>query len=725
MGALCCYEAQSKKIDKILYSVSNKYGSHEKNYKKIYLKPYNFESKLTIEQLKEKLVQFYNNVKIVKDDDSNKNNNGDLTFAQLRKYEEEQLTKYFLSKKSDFEEILLNYFARNVSINVPTKILDKLIEKENGDDIYQNRLENEIEKICKNENKFNIKYLTIMLLGKSGVGKSTLINQFLKLKGENRAKTGVGNFQNTVTKVHQSDEVPFLRLVDTRGIELNMDFGAEEVKIEAEKFINAQLETNNMNNFVHCFWYCITGTRFEEAENKLLNDLRSSYADNKIPIIIVYTQATDDDAIEEMRKYIKKKKIQADFIQVLAERKKINNNFVEPFNLDILLKQTLNKCSKALNGEMNSLMAKNISNYLNNLILDENEKIANSVRKKIILDFIDDYNLESDSHFKNYIFDNIFGKNIKYFLNKNNISQESLSFLNKSEINDNFNQCIKFYKGIYSDMINNDLKNFAYDFLDYQAIKEKETSKNILNNNRRTHKDFIETSKKFLGNNFIYISQILYIKYLIDQDYFIKDLLEYLKTMINNIFKKKDIKKLISDCFLKKFQQFEERIKGKKIELLNKAYNNIYEENNNENNDKVDNNNNNENDLPPPEGALDYPEVDQVEEKSQEPNVVKSIDLKQNKIYKPNGEGIIYYDNGNIYKGQLKNNIRFGQGEMIFFNGYTLKGNFNDKAVNGKVVITYKLKKKKQISNFKLVLDVSIPDIDIFDIQSFVNQNIN
>ena len=536
----CCYENPSKKMNKIMFSLSNNYNIPEKNKEEIYLAPNNFECKLTIEQLKAKLVQFYNNVKIVKDDDLNKNNVEDLTFAQLRKYEEEQLSKYFLSKKSDFEEILLNYFARNVPINVPTKILEELMENENGNDIYKIRLENEIEKICKNENKFNIKYLTIMLLGKSGVGKSTLINQILKLKGKNRAQTGVGNFQNIVTKVHQSDEVPFLRLVDTRGIELNKNFGAKEVKNEAEKFIKAQLETNDMNNFVHCFWYCITGTRFEEAEIKLLNDLRKSYADNKIPIIIVYTQATDDDAIEEMRKYIKKQKIPADFIQVLAERKKINNNFLEPFNLDILLNETLNKCSKALNGEMNTLMAKNISNYLNNLILDENEKIANSVREKIIIDFIEDYKIESDSHFKNYIFENIFGKSIKYFLYKNNMSQENLSFLNKSQINDNFNQYIKFHKGIYSEMINNDLKNLAYDFLDYQAIKEKETSKNILNINRRTHKDFIETTKNFLGNNFIYISQILYIKYLLDQDYFIKDLLDYLKTMINNILNKNE-----------------------------------------------------------------------------------------------------------------------------------------------------------------------------------------
>ena len=191
---------------------------------------------------------------------------------------------------------------------------------------------------------------------------------------------------------------------------------------------------------------------------------------------------------------------------------------------------------------MNSLMAKNNSNHLNNLILNENEKIAKYVKEKIILDFIDDYVIESDFYFKNYIIDNIFGKSIKYFLYKSNISPDSLSFLKSSKINNNFNQYIKFYEGIYNEMINNDLNKLAYDFLDYQAIKEKEILRNILITNRRTHKDYIEVIKKFLGNNFNYISQILYIKYLIDKDYFIKDLLRYLKTMVNNILNKNEMK---------------------------------------------------------------------------------------------------------------------------------------------------------------------------------------
>jgi hypothetical protein len=49
--------------------------------------------------------------------------------------------------------------------------------------------------------------------------------------------------------------VQFLRLVDTRGIELNQGFGAEEIKTEAEKFIKSQLKLGDMNNFVLVLYY--------------------------------------------------------------------------------------------------------------------------------------------------------------------------------------------------------------------------------------------------------------------------------------------------------------------------------------------------------------------------------------------------------------------------------------------------------------------------------------
>ena len=295
---------------------------------------------------------------------------------------------------------------------------------------------------------------------------------------------------------------------------------------------------------------------------------------------------------------------------------------VEPFNLDILLKETLNKCRKALKGEMNSVMAGNISSHLKNSIIEENKKIANYIIEKITLDFVENYDINSDFLFKNYIVDNFFGKSIKYFLDKKIMNESCANVINESTIIEKYGGYIWFSKNKCNEIIKNDLKRIAYDFLDCQAIKEKETEKNILNHNRRTHKDFIETSKNFLINNFNYKAQILFIKYLINQNYFINDIKKNLDIIIENILAQNDIKKLISKCFLKKFEQFENEIKIKTPELMNnanKSFNkkdiNEREENDSSSQKEKETNNNNEDNLPPPSGVLEYHDESQIKEK--------------------------------------------------------------------------------------------------------------
>ena len=558
-----------------------------------------FECKFTLEELNEKLNNFYNDFEIIKNKDLNKNNYMDLTFAQIQKYEEEKLSTCFLGKKDQFKGKIYDYFLGDILEQI--HITDNLIEIENGYDIFEKKIKNKIEEICESRDEFSIKYLTIMILGKSGVGKSTLINQFLKLKTGQRAQTGIGEFQTIDTKVYKNKTVPFIRLVDTRGIELNQGYGASDVKTEAEKYIKEKLQLGDMNDFVHCFWYCITGTRFEQAEIDLLNSLRATYKDNNIPIIIVYTQATDDEAIASMKKFVKEKKIEGDFIQILAQRKKINNAYVEPFNLEILLQETINKCRKALKGEMKSIMASNISTHLKKLIKEENEKKFLFVHEKIVLDFVENYNLNSDFHFQQYIIDNIFGKSIKYFLEKDIMNESSSNFIKETHFIEKINQYIQFSKKTCDELMENDLSRLAYDFLDYQAIKEKETKKNILIDNRRTHKDFIETSKNFFENNFRYASQILYITYLINQHYFVANLKEKLNQITEKILGQKDIVKKISDCFLKKFKQFENENKDNFHNAFNKYV------------DISDNNIKNDDDnLPPADNIQEYPDESQI-----------------------------------------------------------------------------------------------------------------
>ena len=161
--------------------------------------------------------------------------------------------------------------------------MSKIIKIENGQEVFQKKIENCINQVVGNENEIRIDYLTVYLVGKSGVGKSTLINEVLRLKKEDCAEEGIGQFITKETKPYVSDSMTFLRLVDSRGIELNKKYGPKQVKKDAEEFIKDQKETNDPNKFVQCICYCLTGDRFEDSEIELLDSLRLTYEESKIP----------------------------------------------------------------------------------------------------------------------------------------------------------------------------------------------------------------------------------------------------------------------------------------------------------------------------------------------------------------------------------------------------------------------------------------------------------
>ena len=144
-------------------------------------------------------------------------------------------------------------------------------------------------------------------------------------------------------------------------------------------------------------------------EIDLLNSLR-----NKIPIIIVYTQATDDEAFSEMAKYIKDKRIEGYYIKILADRKKLTNgNFLEPFGLDELIRETLKKYGKALQGDMRSVMSNNISQEIEKILQKENSENPSYIKENAV-NFVDGYKFKNDNDFLIYII-KIFGYNIEFF----------------------------------------------------------------------------------------------------------------------------------------------------------------------------------------------------------------------------------------------------------------------------------------------------------------------
>ena len=138
----------------------------------------------------------------------------DPTYNILKLEEKEILSKYLESTRNNFVN-LFNAKLRRAQIRIDeiNKLVKEFIEKEDGESAFQYKIEECIKKIEKNPKDYEIKYLTVMLVGKSGVGKSTLINEVLKLEGNEKAQIGTGQFVTVKYQEYSSDSLEFLRMI--------------------------------------------------------------------------------------------------------------------------------------------------------------------------------------------------------------------------------------------------------------------------------------------------------------------------------------------------------------------------------------------------------------------------------------------------------------------------------------------------------------------------------
>ena len=163
-----------------------------------------------------------------------------------------------------------------------------------------------------NEKIQNLSTLNIIVAGKTGVGKSTLINAVFK---DELAETGMGRpVTNHMRKITKKD-IP-LAIYDTRGFELGKDV-QEDVKKEVFDTINKGLATNDINKAIHCIWYCINtaSNRIEPEEIQWLRELSKENQVTQVPIIVVLTQSISKKNAEKMRQMILDENL--DIIQVI------------------------------------------------------------------------------------------------------------------------------------------------------------------------------------------------------------------------------------------------------------------------------------------------------------------------------------------------------------------------------------------------------------------------
>lgn len=182
----------------------------------------------------------------------------------------------------------------------------------------------------------NLKHLNIIVAGKTGVGKSTLINAVFR---DNLAETGMGKPVTDHMRKITKKGVP-LSIYDTRGFELGKEVQAE-VKKEVVDTISKGLAAHDVNEAIHCIWYCINtaSNRIEPEEIEWLRELSKDNQITQVPIIVVLTQSFSKKKAQEMRKILLDENL--DIIQVvpvLAENYEIEDlGVAQAYGLDILI----------------------------------------------------------------------------------------------------------------------------------------------------------------------------------------------------------------------------------------------------------------------------------------------------------------------------------------------------------------------------------------------------
>ena len=399
-----------------------------------------------------------------------------------------------------------------------------------------------------------------MIIGITGTGKSTLVNNLL-FNGEKKAPEvacKIGN-QEPTTPYQNKKDVPNLKLIDTRGIELTKAWSVNNIGDAMRDFIQEQLAKKDINDFVHCIWYCVGTNRFQDEEKILVDNVISSIRSIKIPVIIVLTQAVNDEVVEEMKNYIKK--YYNDVIRILAKRIKHGNSFIEPFGLKELVHLTIKKCREGFNGNMKTVMMKNVTNYIKMNLFANNSKIKSRIIRAMMSDTIE--NDLANKDFDGYIND-IYYYNVCYFLNQNTMGNNSNSLIKKSEFNRHKTNFFAFCHNYENQIISKEIiQKFAYQFLEIQAAKEIEKNQPVLMINKRNYNAFVNTTLKYLTDNFGYFAKKYYIYYVITNLslQLSSNFEQELNMIVESLMVNNDIQDMVAECFNKKFLEFEQNAK--------------------------------------------------------------------------------------------------------------------------------------------------------------------
>lgn len=183
----------------------------------------------------------------------------------------------------------------------------------------------------------SLEQVNFLVAGKSGVGKSTLINTIF---GEELTKTGVGKPVTDAMQLIEKENFP-VRIYDTVGFELKSTaFKAKDLlknfkENDLKKFIKKAQSTADTKEHLHVIWYLISGTsaRIEESEIEFIQWL----VKKDLPVVVVLTKSYDQTEATKLKEailsYVPEIK---EVVLVLAQK----TDHLEAFGMEELVEKT-------------------------------------------------------------------------------------------------------------------------------------------------------------------------------------------------------------------------------------------------------------------------------------------------------------------------------------------------------------------------------------------------
>jgi len=172
---------------------------------------------------------------------------------------------------------------------------------------------------------------TVLIAGRSGVGKSTLINAVFQ---GHLAETGHGRPVTREIREYTKPGMP-IALIDSRGLELEK---YEETLRQIETLVAERQRDPDPNRHVHVAWVCLSedSRRVDDGESRLV-ELLARY---RVPVLGVVTKARADQGFRaEVQRLLP---LAANVVSVRAIRETLDEGFeLPPKGLEELVDVTM------------------------------------------------------------------------------------------------------------------------------------------------------------------------------------------------------------------------------------------------------------------------------------------------------------------------------------------------------------------------------------------------